>query len=121
MKALKFWERHDLLWADGTIFMTRYTLLKRNALSIKIHRFRRSDEEMHDHPWAFFSLVLWRGYVEETPNGPVPSGLLIPPLPSSALAAQGMCREGARRVDALPDFRATARVGILERRRVDSA
>lgn len=36
-----------------------------------LHRFHRSDadRELHDHPWAFVSLILWRGYIEETPRG----------------------------------------------------
>jgi hypothetical protein len=68
---VRFWKKHDLVWADGTTFMTRYTLLKRPSFSIKVHRFRRGDEEMHDHPWAFISLVIWRSYMEETPDGPI--------------------------------------------------
>jgi hypothetical protein len=67
----KFWKTHDLVWADGTVFMTRYTLLKRESFSLKVHRFRRSDEEMHDHPWPFLSLIIWRSYTEETPSGSI--------------------------------------------------
>jgi hypothetical protein len=71
LRFLRFWKTHNLTWADGTIFMTRYTLIKRPSFSLKVHRFRRGDEEMHDHPWAFISLILWRGYVELTPDGPI--------------------------------------------------
>jgi hypothetical protein len=76
IKKLKFWKRHDLLWADGTIFMTRYTLLKLKSFSLKIHRFRRGDEEIHDHPWPFVSLVVWRSYMEVTPQDAIKRGWL---------------------------------------------
>jgi hypothetical protein len=79
MKRLRFWKVFNLKWADGTIFMIRYTLIKDLAArfpqypklpdSIKLHRFLRSDEDMHDHPWPFYSILIWRSYVEETPTG----------------------------------------------------
>jgi hypothetical protein len=47
--------------------MTRYTLLKTRFGDVKIHVFHRSDgPELHDHPWPFWSLVVWRGYIEES-------------------------------------------------------
>lgn len=79
VRRLKFWKRYDLKWADGTVFMVRYTLVKNWALarrlpflpdSIKLHRFTRADEDLHDHPWPFFSIILWRSYDEETLSGP---------------------------------------------------
>jgi hypothetical protein len=88
--SLRFWKTHDLCWADGTVFMTRYTLFKFDGLdlwarrlqverpgeshrfrlqvppfSLKVHRFRRDDETAHDHPWRFLSLIVWRHYDEE--------------------------------------------------------
>lgn len=35
------------------------------------HEFHRVDEDecFHDHPWRFWTLVLWGGYEEETPDG----------------------------------------------------
>lgn len=51
-------------------YMTRYTLFACAWFSVKIHVFHRSDHDtMHDHPWWFWSLILWNGYVEETPRG----------------------------------------------------
>jgi uncharacterized Zn-finger protein len=49
---------------DGdSVFMIRRTLLG----FINMHTFLRSDsEEHHDHPWHFVSIILWRGYLEET-------------------------------------------------------
>ena len=58
-------------------YLTRWTLLdvrrkkagvEQSVFAIYLHEFHRSDhDEMHDHPWWFVSLILWRGYVEETP------------------------------------------------------
>lgn len=50
--------------------LTRWTLLKTRRGSLCLHKFHRSDADTHhDHPWGFWSLILWRGYVEETPLG----------------------------------------------------
>ena len=50
-------------------YLTRWTFLDMaDRLQACVHLFHRSDgDEMHDHPWSFVSLILWRGYVEETP------------------------------------------------------
>lgn len=48
-------------------YLTRWTLLECRWFAIYLHKFHRSDaDEHHDHPWAFCSLILWRGYLEET-------------------------------------------------------
>ena len=38
---------------------------------IFLHRFHQSDpdEALHDHPWSFWSLILWGGYWEITEEG----------------------------------------------------
>lgn len=54
-----------------SIYMTRLNLLELGPFgSIMINWFHRGDEdrELHDHPWDFVSIILWRGYIEETPN-----------------------------------------------------
>lgn len=50
---------------------TRYTLLSTHWGNLYLHVFHRSDirDVLHDHPWSFVSLILWRGYIEETPEG----------------------------------------------------
>lgn len=46
-------------------YLTRYTLLQTKRGNLHFHVFHRSDgPEMHDHPWAFISVILWRGYRE---------------------------------------------------------
>lgn len=51
------------------LYMTRYTLLEwGNKFQICIHVFHRSDaDDLHDHPWNFVTIPLWRGYMEEVP------------------------------------------------------
>jgi len=51
-------------------YLTRWHLLKVRDWKLFLHKFHRSDADVqHDHPWNFWTLVLWRGYLEETPNG----------------------------------------------------
>lgn len=54
---------------DGPL-LTRYKLVQSARLNIYLHIFHRSDEdrELHDHPWTFLSLILWRGYTEVRPR-----------------------------------------------------
>jgi hypothetical protein len=48
-------------------YLTRHTLIERKRWQLLIHRFHRSDkDDLHDHPWWYVSIILWRGYVEET-------------------------------------------------------
>ena len=52
---------------DSSPYLIRYTLIERKNWQICLHIFKRSDVRvLHDHPWSFVSLILWRGYVEET-------------------------------------------------------
>lgn len=51
-------------------YLTRWTLLVTPWGRLYLHLFHRSDaDDLHDHPWAFASLILWCGYIEETPQG----------------------------------------------------
>jgi hypothetical protein len=50
-------------------YLTRYSFPRLGLFRAALHVFHRSDhDEMHDHPWPFVSIILWRGYVEETPS-----------------------------------------------------
>lgn len=53
-------------------YMCRYKLFRCPGLKFKVflHHILRSDDdpEMHDHPWHFVSIVLWRGYLEVLPD-----------------------------------------------------
>ena len=52
----------------GDKYLTRWYLFLRKRVAIFLHLFHRSDEDraLHDHPWNFISLLLWRGYREHT-------------------------------------------------------
>lgn len=56
---------------DGdSAYMTRLTLFECARGQLCLHFFHRSDaDDLHDHPWSFWSLILWRGYYEITPEG----------------------------------------------------
>lgn len=54
---------------DGHLgtYLKRYILYK-GKNRIYFHKFMRSDyDDMHDHPWDFITIPLWRGYIEEIP------------------------------------------------------
>jgi len=55
-------------------YLTRYVICWFKNLKVYLHIFHRSDsDELHDHPWNYTSVILWRGYNEERqhPCGPV--------------------------------------------------
>lgn len=56
-------------------YLTRWTLIgqrfKGERGKLFLHWFHRGDAEdyNHNHPWDFWSLILWGGYFEITPSG----------------------------------------------------
>ncbi|HVS73114.1 MAG TPA: hypothetical protein VHQ47_17800 [Phycisphaerae bacterium] len=53
-----------------SVYLTRYTLLSAFGRKLCLHIFHRSDaDELHDHPWSFWTFIIWRGYLEHTPAG----------------------------------------------------
>lgn len=49
----------------NSAYLTRYCLIAGRFGQIAVHIFHRSDaDDLHDHPWPFASLILWRGYRE---------------------------------------------------------
>lgn len=51
-------------------YLVRFTLIDTKLFQLCLHIFHRSDaDEHHDHPWPFVSIILWRGYYEETLKG----------------------------------------------------
>lgn len=50
-------------------YLIRYSLLSTRFLSIKLHHILTSDDQcLHDHPWAFISILLKGKYAEEGPK-----------------------------------------------------
>ncbi len=74
-------EKHEIGRRGLPRYLTRWVLwgrkgpdgTRRNGPGGKIflHWFHRGDAEayFHDHPWPFWSLILWGGYWEQTPAG----------------------------------------------------
>ena len=68
-------EHFEITRAGADKYLTRWTLWGKRGdnyhSKLFLHYFHRGDAEnyCHDHPWAFWSLILWGGYYEVTPNG----------------------------------------------------
>jgi hypothetical protein len=79
-------------------YLTRWTLWRRkdDQAALYLHLFHRSDaDELHDHPWSFVSIILWRGYEEETPCPLCEHDLSEPGLVLIASSC-GMCNNRGR-------------------------
>lgn len=72
---MKFFQMQTIYGCDARgdgdkAYLTRHMLVEGRFGRICLHWFHRSDaEDEHDHPWNFLSIVLWRGYIEQTPSG----------------------------------------------------
>jgi len=53
-------------------YLHRWYLVRTKPFAIFIHKFVRSDwdRDLHDHPWPFIVIPIWRGYVEWS-DGPI--------------------------------------------------
>ena len=55
-------------------YLTRYYLFLKDRenfpFNIFLHNFHKGDpDDLHDHPWPYFTLILRGGYWEHTPEG----------------------------------------------------
>ena len=73
---LKKYDRHRVIKDKITDepYLERYYLFLRDRQSfpfnIFLHKFLKSDpDDLHDHPWNYFTLILKGGYYEHTPEG----------------------------------------------------
>lgn len=55
----------------NSAYLTRWEFLSSERFAIYLHKFHRSDDNssLHDHPWNFITIPLWRGYNDCTFNG----------------------------------------------------
>jgi hypothetical protein len=61
--------RTDIYRGPGDLYLQRWHLIETRWFELMLHRFWRSDHDtIHDHPWAFWSLILRGGYSEVTPG-----------------------------------------------------
>lgn len=72
-KPLRSWVCWDRFWIGrpGDIYLDRICLIRTPFFQILLHRIYRPDrqDEMHDHPWDFLSILLRGFYIEDTPKG----------------------------------------------------
>lgn len=61
------WRRMRLRRADGRVYLERWGFAFAGIGGVYVHRMSAPDpgEDLHDHPWAFVTIPLWGGYVEE--------------------------------------------------------
>lgn len=58
-----------MIYRDGLPYLERFYLLCGPRLRVLLHHFHASDpEDLHDHPWKNFSLVLRGDYFEHIPH-----------------------------------------------------
>lgn len=60
-------------------YLTRWTLLETKWGRLYLHQFHRGDaDDLHDHPWNFWSVPIWPGYLEVTPGRTIRRWPLFP-------------------------------------------
>ena len=69
-------DRHRIVYDKKTNeqYLERYYLFLKERkyfpFNIFIHKFLKSDpDDLHDHPWPYFTFILYGGYYEHTPEG----------------------------------------------------
>jgi hypothetical protein len=60
----------EIIQRDNNPYLTRWHVHHGENGRIYLHYFHRGDAENynHDHPWSFWSLIIWGGYWEITPK-----------------------------------------------------
>ena len=71
MKYIQFFDKRVIKRKENVPYLVRWTILgfgiDSSWFSIKLHNILISDEEcLHNHPWAFISIILKGGYTEHT-------------------------------------------------------
>ena len=59
------WSRR-VFGMPGDPYLARRRIIQTPWFGIYVHQIYREDQDRdpHDHPWAFLTLILWRGYTE---------------------------------------------------------
>ena len=75
MKYFQFFDKRVIKRRNNVPYLIRWTIigfgLDSSWFSIKVHNILISDEEcLHNHPWAFLSIILKGGYREHTKELP---------------------------------------------------
>lgn len=70
----RLFARYEISRPNFPKYLTRWDVLGNRfggKCKLFVHLFHRGDAEeyFHDHPWPFWSLILWGGYWEHTESG----------------------------------------------------
>lgn len=67
----RLFEKKVIVNCERSPYLHRWYVLRTKRVSIFVHRFVRSDEDraLHDHPWNFIVIPLWRGCREHNDRG----------------------------------------------------
>lgn len=69
-RILGFIRKKVITRNDNERYLVRYSIFSCRWFAVKIHNILLSDDDcLHDHPWKFYSLILWGGYIEHTEKG----------------------------------------------------
>lgn len=64
----KLFEVTVIVNCDRDPYLYRWYVVRTKWIALFIHRFIRGDEDraLHDHPWNFLVIPIWRGYIEHS-------------------------------------------------------
>lgn len=56
---------------EKQVYLKRWYIIRTKRFGLFVHKFLRSDEDraLHDHPWHFLVIPIWRGYIEHNDRG----------------------------------------------------
>ena len=62
----RLFARREIVNCARELYLRRWYVFRSAPFAVFLHNFVRSDEDraLHDHPWSFLVIPLWRGYVE---------------------------------------------------------
>lgn len=71
-KAWAFMRRFKIHGVDGSLYLDRLRVIETPWFGVYLHAIHRPDhdQEHHDHPWSFLSLILRGEYEESQRMGP---------------------------------------------------
>ena len=76
MTHYRLFRRRRILGLNDQSYLDRWPLALTPWGRVYLHRFHAPDPAcLHDHPWRFWSLVLWGGYWETTKTGTTYRGI----------------------------------------------
>ncbi len=64
----RIFKHNFIVNCDHDVYLRRWYVIRRQSFGLFIHQFVRSDEDraLHDHPWDFIVIPIWRGYIEHS-------------------------------------------------------